>query len=352
MPTLTYIRHAEQTAHNIRDPHIKPFDPKNYSYIFDLIITSPYLRTRETAIILNTQDKPIYVDTKISEYLSPKSRHQIKTLDPSTEVYAPIPDYGESWDQFTKRIDEHFSYVQTFNQNILIVTHGLVVKYLHEKLTGTDIFGRGRNVPYITGFSMEYEIAKNILPIIHPENSNDEKSEGIYFFKAGKYFKLSNFYMKSNKSTLFVMEGKEYRSSEHAYQSYKFNYEDASPDTLEYAELIRNASTANDAFLLGGQKIKGGYQSRMNPVISVYQDKAVRRPDWEEVKLQVMYAVLYYKFTEDISCRTLLLSTDLPLYEDSPYDSFWGLGSDHTGFNHLGRLLMELRIELKKIFVS
>lgn len=45
--------------------------------------------------------------------------------------------------------------------------------------------------------------------------------------------------------------------------------------------------------------------------------------------------------------RDLLLSTNSKnLIEASPYDYYWGCGNDGSGQNRLGKLLMELRLEL------
>lgn len=168
---------------------------------------------------------------------------------------------------------------------------------------------------------------------------------GVYFFSwTEQYKELSNYYIKSDNSTLFEINGVPFRSSEHAYQYYKFFYDGADKVTLEYAELIRNAKTANDAKLLAGQKLKGGYQTRMNPLIEQYQGKAKMRSDWDSVKIEIMWIVIYLKFSQDDSCKQVLLSTiGKNIYENSPYDYFWGLGKDGTGSNNLGYLLVKLR---------
>ena len=36
------------------------------------------------------------------------------------------------------------------------------------------------------------------------------------------------------------------------------------------------------------------------------------------------------------------------LIENSPYDSYWGIGITHDGKNMLGKLLMEVRFELSQ----
>jgi ribA/ribD-fused uncharacterized protein len=46
--------------------------------------------------------------------------------------------------------------------------------------------------------------------------------------------------------------------------------------------------------------------------------------------------------------RKLLQTGSAEIVEDSPYDSFWGVGDTWQGRNELGRLWMRLRKELKK----
>lgn len=71
------------------------------------------------------------------------------------------------------------------------------------------------------------------------------------------------------------------------------------------------------------------------------------RPDWESIKIDVMYKALQCKFTTYPYLNSLLLSTaGSVLVEGSPHDLFWGGGRDGEGLNYLGRLLMKLRSEL------
>ena len=144
---MLYIRHAQQTHHAL-DPPIKiPFCPPNFNFDYDIIITSPYLRCRQTAILLNKNNKPIYVDVRISEFQGNKNyKHQ---FDSNT---IPEPPYKETWQEFVLRIDEHYDEISKLSQKVLIVTHGLVVKYLEEKLTGKIKYKRGRDVPNLNGF--------------------------------------------------------------------------------------------------------------------------------------------------------------------------------------------------------
>ncbi len=71
------------------------------------------------------------------------------------------------------------------------------------------------------------------------------------------------------------------------------------------------------------------------------------RPDWEDVKREVMREGLRAKFTQCEPLRTLLLATgDHPLVQLKPGDPYWGTGPDGRGRNELGALLMELRAAL------
>lgn len=68
------------------------------------------------------------------------------------------------------------------------------------------------------------------------------------------------------------------------------------------------------------------------------------RPDWESVKIDVMYRALKCKFSIYPHLNSMLLSTaGSVLVEASPHDLFWGGGREGEGLNYLGRLLMQLR---------
>lgn len=72
------------------------------------------------------------------------------------------------------------------------------------------------------------------------------------------------------------------------------------------------------------------------------------RPDWEQVKLQVMASLLTQKFCDPTLADLLALTGDQELVEGNTWgDRFWGVCKG-TGHNHLGRLLMEVRAELRR----
>ncbi len=140
----------------------------------------------------------------------------------------------------------------------------------------------------------------------------------IYFYRVNDpYGDFSNF-----SSHGFWLDHYYWPTAEHYYQAHKFL--GTAYDAIGHA--IRQAPTPQAAAALG-----------RNPAYPV-------RPDWEEVKQQVMWRALVAKFTTHPELRQLLLATgNEELVEDSPVDSYWGRGQDGKGHNYLGRQLMYLR---------
>lgn len=72
------------------------------------------------------------------------------------------------------------------------------------------------------------------------------------------------------------------------------------------------------------------------------------RHDWHDVKLDLMRRADHAKFTQNVDLGMLLLATgDAELVEDSPGEPFWGIGPDGAGLNWAGRVLMEVRTQLR-----
>jgi len=121
----------------------------------------------------------------------------------------------------------------------------------------------------------------------------------------------------------FTLDGREWPTSEHYFQAQKFVDE-------EYREKIRQTASPMIAARLG--------RSRKVPI----------RSDWEQIKVDIMRAAVRQKIAAHSDLIQLLLGTgDEELIEAAPRDSFWGCGKDGTGSNWLGRILMEVREELK-----
>lgn len=79
-------------------------------------------------------------------------------------------------------------------------------------------------------------------------------------------------------------------------------------------------------------------------------EEGLLREDWDEVKLGVMEFALRHKFAPGTSWARKLAATDGEIIEITTWrDCWWGVDA-HTGRgkNHLGRLLMKIREELRR----
>lgn len=71
------------------------------------------------------------------------------------------------------------------------------------------------------------------------------------------------------------------------------------------------------------------------------------RDDWEQIKLRVMGDLLRQKFAHKELRDKLLATGEETLIEGNTWgDTFWGVCG--VGKNHLGKLLMEIRNEIKE----
>lgn len=82
--------------------------------------------------------------------------------------------------------------------------------------------------------------------------------------------------------------------------------------------------------------------------------KITLRNDWEEVKTKIMYEICLVKFSQNEDLKAKLLATGDEHLEEGTYwhDNCWGncyceKCKDIVGENRLGKILMEIREELK-----
>jgi predicted NAD-dependent protein-ADP-ribosyltransferase YbiA (DUF1768 family) len=189
------------------------------------------------------------------------------------------------------------------------------------------------------------------LGSISMEHNGPLKSISFYDPKK-PFYEFSNFYDMAP----FELDGKRWATVEHYFQAQKF------PDCPEYQEIIRTANTANKAFMLANQKKKYGYASKwylnkddrrlINDLIDEYQQVANIRQDWDDshVKRHIMRNAVFAKFSQNPRLGELLISTgDANIVEDSPRDWYWGVGSDGTGKNRLGKILVRVRTKLRSV---
>lgn len=142
----------------------------------------------------------------------------------------------------------------------------------------------------------------------------------IYFYiPSEKYGAFSNF-----SSHGIEMDEQWWPTVEHYFQAQKFHDE-------AYREKIRITRNTKQAKELG--------RTRELPL----------RPDWEEVKDEIMLQACRKKFQTHPEATELLLSTgDEEIIENAPSDYYWGCGRDGSGQNKLGLILMQVREELRQ----
>lgn len=141
------------------------------------------------------------------------------------------------------------------------------------------------------------------------------------------FFYEQDFYVLSNFSSFSLMwRGLRFDTSEAVYHWEKF-----ARTSHDVSIAIRGATSAHAAF-------------------KIAQDhKHLRRPDWDDVKVNVMRNILRAKVAQHEYVRRKLLSTgDRILVEDSWRDDYWGWGPNRDGQNMLGKLWMEIRAELRE----
>ncbi len=144
-------------------------------------------------------------------------------------------------------------------------------------------------------------------------------------------------YMSNFHPAPIRIDGEVWPTTEHYYQAQK------SPD-LAYRQAIRSAATPGEAKRLAATP---GPELPHDSASWFVRHNSLPRPDWADVKLAVMREAVLAKFTQNTELGDALRATgSADLVEDSPSDSFWGMGRDGAGQNWLGRVLMEVRNRL------
>lgn len=152
-----------------------------------------------------------------------------------------------------------------------------------------------------------------------PESREQEEEGGILEF-SGEWRFLSNFHPSP-----LEFEGLGFPTVEHAFQAAK---------TLDF--------TAREGV---AKETTPGRAKRAGRRLGL-------RPDWEQVKFGVMKTLVTAKFVCHPDLARQLLSTgDRQLVETNAWnDVCWGV-CNGVGENHLGRILMEVRTQIRELEV-
>ena len=180
-----YIRHADKDFSNGNSEYFK-HDPgiteigverskKIATELVELygeperIISSPYRRTRETSLVMNTMLKrpldEIEINSDLSEYLG---NHSGVPLDVTMPTKIHKPPHPETFEQMKKRVKKHLNKFRKTEGVIWVVTHGLIIRQISIHY---DI-KTSKQIPYLTCFSLlelpnliraEFLLFKNFL---------------------------------------------------------------------------------------------------------------------------------------------------------------------------------------------
>ena len=120
-----------------------------------------------------------------------------------------------------------------------------------------------------------------------------------------------------------VIDGIEYKTAEHAFQSIKFI-----ETNKDIYEMIKNSPSPYVARELA------------------HKYKSSRDPDWSSKKYDIMEFILTQKALQNNYVKEKLLATNnSDIIEDcgADDDKDWGCGIDGTGQNNLGKIWMDIR---------
>ncbi len=138
------------------------------------------------------------------------------------------------------------------------------------------------------------------------------------------FFYEHDFYIFSNFSSFAIeWKGDLWMTSEHVYQAEKFE----DPTIRKEIQECRSAH---------------------NAMKTAHKHRSAYRENWDNLKLAVMKEILHTKVEQHPYVKKKLLeSGDKELIENSWRDDYWGWGPNKDGANHLGKLWMQVRDEVR-----
>lgn len=140
-------------------------------------------------------------------------------------------------------------------------------------------------------------------------------------------FKGRNEYLSNFSLCKFVWEGITWPHSEAAYQAAKFPRE----------------KWAAFASMSPGKSKREGQKPGV-------------RPDWDDVKIEIMHTIVREKFCQNLHLLEKLLATgNAHLEEGNTWDDvFWGVCPPRSGIgrNELGKILMRIRAEFSEAWTA
>lgn len=249
----------------------------------------------------------------------------------------------------------------------LVVMRGNTQKYWKHSIL------KERNA-VVVRYNLTFRFMKLMDLTIKDIKFDIDSSNILHFYgQYGEYGYLSNFYKDNNFTLLlpddlssYLMDPElliidadfvNYPTSEHAYQIRKMINKDMENISIqkyhEYKKIMLAAESGSEVAALGRQKV--GKNAKINAVIREYQAYVKCLDNWDHIKDQVMYFIVYQKFKQNPAILKKLLATDdRQLTEHTANDHYWADGGDGSGKNMLGKTLMLVKMHLssrKNVFL-
>lgn len=131
-------------------------------------------------------------------------------------------------------------------------------------------------------------------------------------------------YLATYSNYGFYKDGVYYKTSEHYYQSKKM------VDSKIQKQIIE-AKTPKEASDIG--------RNRRNQ----------KKGNWKNIKKQVMFEAVLYKFEQNEELKEKLLSTgNEEIIEETTKENYWGIGPNYDGQNNYGKILCQVRDYLRR----
>ena len=153
---------------------------------------------------------------------------------------------------------------------------------------------------------------------VSSNNLNRETSTEVYFFTTA-FHPLDNF-----SAHAICLWDQEFPTAEHAFQWKKFS--------INHSEVANAILSAKSPHLV--KEISDA-------------NKDSQPETWKDDKVKVMEEILLAKAQQHEDVRDVLKKTgNRKIIENSPVDSFWGIGPEGKGKNVVGEIWMKIRASL------
>lgn len=151
---------------------------------------------------------------------------------------------------------------------------------------------------------------------MYPETYENREDDSTVYWFSSPFDALNNW-----SAHAVVVDGQEFKTLEHAYH---------------YKKFIKN----NPDIAISVKKSPSPWAAMK----IAKSNKIHVRIDWNEEKVKIMEDLVRQKLEQNEDVKMILEKTGTrTIVENSPWDSFWGYGSDGKGENMMGKIWMKVR---------